>query len=455
MKVGNIGRIGAFFIACALAFPAAAAILYTNANETPLNTGASNPVDSGTIKRLDDSCVLQDPQSYTHSDTQHVRRVTAPVRAGTYAQVQIVQKGCDYRSSNPDLRQKPRVGMVPKKTVIDAHSTTAGKRERWVSFSFYLSTDFQFETNTLNPDNLFQNFKEGSRSYGASNFDVTLKGTTLELQARNASANGQTGDTHVITGITRGQWYDITLHYNLQEPGGSGGFFAWYINYPGYATPSTPIFSNSDVGTTVNTETGAGQHSYAINLYKYAGYCTSAYQLNAVQCPYSTATGYPAATTNATNWTGQRKIYFDEFRIGDSTSSLAEIAPHVYGGGGPVDPPPTGVQIIGMNAGQPIEPSDDPVYFTATGGSVVGCLQVDITDQIGTKVTMPKCNTNATGGRYTADALTTLIGGPITVDLLYDVPLFDTATMTNTMDTWSGTNTATAATHTNGSELLD
>lgn len=161
-NVSAIVRLGAFFIVFSLCLVGAAsnaAIIYRADFETEINTSSTNPVNSGTIKRLNEACVLQDPQSYTYGTDQHVRRIQNVVRAGSYALTQIVQKGCDYRSSNPDGRQKPRVGLVPKKSAI---SLSAGQ-EYWIAFSFYLPTDYQFESNSNNRDNVFQIFKEDNR----------------------------------------------------------------------------------------------------------------------------------------------------------------------------------------------------------------------------------------------------------------------------------------------------
>lgn len=181
---GLFGRISAFFIAFVLGIVgtvANAAIIYRADFESEINTSSTNPVNSGTIKRLNDACVLQDQQSYTFGTDQHVRRIQNVVRAGSYALTQIVQKGCDYRSSNPDGRQKPRVGLVPKKSAI---SLSAGQ-EYWVAFSFYLPTDYQFESNSNNRDNMFQIFKEDNRDNGANPFPVNIDRDILEIQAFN------------------------------------------------------------------------------------------------------------------------------------------------------------------------------------------------------------------------------------------------------------------------------
>lgn len=439
-------RLCAFFSVCALAFPAVGAIIYRADFETEINTSSTSPINSGSISRLDDNCVSYDRQSYTPSAIQHVRRATSPARIGGHSLLQLVQKGCSYAvtMSNPDLRQKPRVGFIPKKTVIELFAGT----EYWIAQSIYLPTSWQTETNSLNPDNLFQLFKEDNRNNGAHSFGIDVKQSEIQFTAWNTGA-GATKVQYNIP-IVKGEWVDYVLHVKLDkvEDGASGGFFSIYVDYPSNVNdPSVAVLT----GTGINTE--GDSHSLAFNLYKYAGYCLSAYQLNPTQCPYSTATGYPAATSNATNWTGQRSFYVDEVRVGDAASSLAEVAPHFDATAAPtVDP-----TIIGMNVGQPLEPSDDPVYFTTTGGDTSGVLSASVSDSVNSE-SVTGINSNATGGRFTLGTLSALSGGPVTVSVNYDASMqlnSETDLMTDIPGTWTKTNLYTpAAIDSSTSELV-
>lgn len=421
----KLGRLCAFFIAFCLCFVsnvANAAIIYTNANETQLNTSSSNPVDSGTVRALNDNCQLLELDTF--SPGYHVDRVTSPVRAGTYAQIQTLQKGCDYRSSNPVDYQKPRVGMIPKRTVI---APTVGN-EYWVAMSVYIPADWQTETLSNREESLFQLFKDSNRDDGAWAFGVIIDRDQLELTNWNGGASGATRETYSVT-FEKGVWYDIVFHFKIDDwaNGDDGGFYNIYLDWPN--NPNDPTVP---VATGTGPNTFGADHSVAFNLYKPTGYCLSAYQLKPLQCPYNAAGGYPLATNTETNWTGKRTLYFDEVRIGNSASSLAEVAPHFNTTAPPTDP----VAIVSMNQGaaltanKPADSTSAATFFTTENGDTSGVSRVSISDGVNSEDALA-VNSNASGGLFSTGALSTLSGGPVTVSVEYDNPQFDSEITTS------------------------
>ncbi|MBK9418813.1 MAG: hypothetical protein IPN62_16415 [Flavobacteriales bacterium] len=98
-----------------------------------------------------------------------------------------------------------------------------------------------------------------------------------------------------------------------------------------------------------------------------------------------------------------------------------------------------------FNKGNPLEPNDYPVFFkTAAGTDTNGIIDLRVSD--GTHVaSATACNSNATGGRCAFDDLATLTPGPITVELDYDNPDYDSDVHEDGLLGWAKSNVTTAA----------
>lgn len=308
-----------------LSAQASAEILYKGNFESgkifPL---AGTTVDSFFYGAFGPNCSLS---TRDYSDSNDNRVQTQYVRYGQFANAQTIRYNCDYRVLNEGKYQKPRQSLGVMKESI---SLKEG-REYWLAFSMMLDKSWVSDYSS-NVDSLFQVYKEtwgvaaDPRASGANAINLNEINGSLDIEFRDitdSSGNQLSKEKRTYRWPTvKGEWQDMVFHMRLcrKDTPNCNGFIDFYLN-----GSKEPVFSVR------GTNTQSDEHKIVLNLYKYSWHCKSASSKTYSQC---------MADKNPTRSTANRTVYFDELMVGDSESSIQEVAPYFYGSASSTPSPP-------------------------------------------------------------------------------------------------------------------
>ncbi|MVF13836.1 hypothetical protein FT643_16970 [Ketobacter sp. MCCC 1A13808] len=252
-----------------------------------------------------------------YSDDNDNRVQKRYARKGTYANAQTIKYNCDYRLLNNGDYQKPRQAVSIYRALPLVENTAY-----WIGFSFMLDKNWVSDYSN-NPDNLFQLFKEttgnwNARADGANAINIREANGKFTANFRN-SYDSKGNAKKFSWPTVKNKWQDLAFNIKLcrKNTPGCNGFIRMYLN----GNP-TPVFTHSGP----NTEADA--HKLVMNLYKFSWICQDASNKTMKQCLDNRA---------ATRSKANRTVYFDELKVGNSSSSLREVSP----GGNAPPPPPT------------------------------------------------------------------------------------------------------------------
>lgn len=301
----------------AITTTASAKIVFYNGFEK--NGIGGNPASEGFYYQAFKNC----NRIYSYSSDADNRIVKNIARVGSQANAQTVHYNCDYRSLNGDTLQKPRQSLaVPPEN----HSIVVGK-EHWIAFSFMLPENWVSDTY-WNKDSLLQLHNEDTK-WGFKPFKngknvVHIEESNNEFELSISDQFDSNGN--LIKGkevkfhwpTVRNEWQDVVIHFlpcRIDTPNCKGILDIYIGNKDRRAKGihTKPVYSHRGLNTS------SQWHKVTLNLYKWQWVCTSQYQGNFKAC-YDNAA--------KTNSKASRTVYFDELAIGDSQSSLNEVAPY-------------------------------------------------------------------------------------------------------------------------------
>ncbi|WP_198043634.1 heparin lyase I family protein [Ketobacter nezhaii] len=290
------------------------AIIYNGDFETGYIKPNSSDTNNGFYYGAFGPNCMFSPKNYSDDNDNRVQ--TKYVRKGSYANAQTIKYHCDYGVFNGGP-QKPRQELSIYKALPMKEN-----RAYWIGFSFMLDKSWVSDYSN-NPDNLFQLFKEKTGSWNARADGanaVNIKEVNGKFTATFRNSYDSNGNAKQFSWPTvKNKWQDVAFNIKFcrKNTANCNGFIRMYLN----GNPA-PVFSHNGP----NTEADA--HKLMINLYKYNWICQDASNKTKKQCLDNRA---------ATRSKANRTVYFDELKVGNSSSSLREVSP----GGMAPPPPPT------------------------------------------------------------------------------------------------------------------
>lgn len=285
------------------------------------------------------------PSNKDYSNKNDNSVVTNIKRAGAYANKLIVRRNCDYRSYNDGILQRPRqeTGVTEESYTYMGRSSgkpgLANQKVYWMGTSIYLPSDGFKDDYAANPTNIFQLKKFDNNS--CCFFNVTaIEGKLVFAMPYLYSKAGvrmyknKDFDPKLTTytwDAKKDVWHDIVVKFKActltQVKSGCVPFFELYINVDAQGL-STPVWKSSGLANTNSTD---GLNGPKLNIYKYAYNCKEndpnydgRYKTAQHDFEYCNGNPYPNPSKNLSTITA----YYDELFVGDSNSSLTEVAPH-------------------------------------------------------------------------------------------------------------------------------
>jgi hypothetical protein len=322
---------------------------------------AANKPDSFWQNVMGPGCTLTNDANArgTYNAANDIHLVTSPKRAGDYAVSILTRRLCDYRTLNGEGEQKGRQEILVQEQSFKQYLNT----EYWVGFSFYIPTSYNIETNDQAITSIFQQKQLASDnptgfSTTCCQYDFSIEGDQIHFEIENMYTTGSTVNSRTLQSeaarsydwtLTKGVWTDVQLHYRMCSiellATGCQPLYELWVNVNG-AQSATPVKTwTSGANTAAGKKDGVVGPVYLAgpkaSVYKYAYNCTiagpnySGYPPNSAQKDFAfCTTQINGNSRNPTNNLTSVNVFFDEILIGDASSSLAEIAPHVFGGGG-------------------------------------------------------------------------------------------------------------------------
>jgi hypothetical protein len=409
---------------------------------------AANKPDSFWQNVMGPGCTLTNDANArgTYNAANDIHLVTSPKRAGDYAVSILTRRLCDYRTINGEGEQKGRQEILVQEQSFKQYLNT----EYWVGFSFYIPTSYNIETNDQAITSIFQQKQLASDnptgfSTTCCQYDFSIEGDQIHFEIENMYTTGSTVNSRTLQSeaarsydwtLTKGVWTDVQLHYRMCSiellATGCQPLYELWVNVNG-AQSATPVKTwTSGANTAAGKKDGVVGPVYLAgpkaSVYKYAYNCTiagpnySGYPPNSAQKDFAfCTTQINGNSRNPTNNLTSVNVFFDEILIGDASSSLAEIAPHVFD----TPPPPPPVSVIGMNLGEDVSPNtpatinDRPITFTTNGGDTSGVSRITVTAN-GVTEDMPAIASNATGGHFYTGPFTGITDPNATFTFYYD-----------------------------------
>jgi hypothetical protein len=339
--IRSLAHIVTLAVILAWSYPGQATILFDGRFESgtikPLTNGK---VDSFFYGAMSQGCTWQDsvPNNNNYSTSNDNKLITSPVRAGRYANSQTTRRNCDYRSYNEGGFQKPRQELGVTAGSFKAVNGT----EYWFGWSMQIPNNYVNEENPMAVTSLMQlkQFENGS----CCAFDVAMHENTIRFAIDNLfRADGTTLDTDNFYEwpLAKGVWHDVQVNFKMctsgQKASGCSPFVHLYVNTAG-SKNATPVRSWTG---NANTNASTGFDGPKLNVYKYGYNCTK--EGPNYTGPYEDAHSdfeFCKTNPNPTKNLESVTVLFDELLVGDASSSLAEIAPHVFAGVPPTTPAP-------------------------------------------------------------------------------------------------------------------
>jgi hypothetical protein len=319
---------------------------------------AANKPDSFWQNVMGPGCTLTNDANArgTYNAANDIHLVTSPKRAGDYAVSILTRRLCDYRTINGEGEQKGRQEILVQEQSFKQYLNT----EYWVGFSFYIPTSYNIETNDQAITSIFQQKQLASDnptgfSTTCCQYDFSIEGDQIHFEIENMYTTGSTVNSRTLQSeaarsydwtLTKGVWTDVQLHYRMCSiellATGCQPLYELWVNVNG-AQSATPVKTwTSGANTAAGKKDGVVGPVYLAgpkaSVYKYAYNCTiagpnySGYPPNSAQKDFAfCTTQINGNSRNPTNNLTSVNVFFDEILIGDASSSLAEIAPHVFG----------------------------------------------------------------------------------------------------------------------------
>ena len=264
-----------------------AGIIFLSDFETGGFSGASDNHDGWQVTALPREAVVQS------AGVDPVTSTEVPIRAGRYSARLHIDYSKDYSSINGSGDDKPRNNLNKYPLRFDY-----GK-DYWVAWSVYIPTDWEDDYDK-NHDTLLQvqPYKGGPP---AITFRIEGDKWILINRWDAKNTNFDDDDTTVRelynkpTASDKGKWVDWAMRFNFcHQAGCKGKFQVWknqqqVVNFSG---PNAYKMNSANKGPLLQ-----------LNIYK------------------------SAWKRKSTRVTGTRTVYFDEVRVGDAQSSLAEVSP--------------------------------------------------------------------------------------------------------------------------------
>jgi len=314
LRQGLFG-LAAMMTASVASQSAIGAILYNGDFEIGyIKTGSSDTDNGFFYGALGPDCQKSMNQ---YSDDNDNRVQKQYVRKGTYANAQTIKYNCDYSALNGGLYQKPRQAVSIYKALPLVENTAY-----WIGFSFMLDKNW-ISDYYHNPDGIFQLFKEtasNGKPRANAAYAVGIEEAEGKITARFRNSYDSSGVSKTYSWPTvKNKWQDVAFHIKLckKSTPNCNGFIRMYLN-----GDPTPVFTHNGPNTEADT------HKLVMNIYKWNWVCKAAHEKSIKQC---------LENRNDTRSKANRTLYFDELKVGNSSSSLREVSP----GGIAPPPPPT------------------------------------------------------------------------------------------------------------------